>query len=38
MFRTSRDTAKWFNNDNRGQLRDKKYNSALAPGVYNVAN
>ena len=35
MFRTSRDTGKWFDNDNKGQLKDKKYISAMAPGVYN---
>ena len=35
MFRTSRDTAKWFDNDNKGAIKDKKYISAMAPGVYN---
>lgn len=35
MFRTQRDTGKWFNNDDKGQLRDKKYIAAMAPGVYN---
>ena len=35
MFRTSRDTGQWFNNDNKGQLKDKKYIAAMAPGVYN---
>ena len=35
MFRTSRDTAKWFNNDDKGHLKDKRYISAMAPGVYN---
>jgi len=35
MFRTQRDTGKWFNNDDKGQLKDKKYIKAMAPGVYN---
>ena len=38
MFRTSRDTAKWFDNDNKGQIKDKRYNAAMAPGVYNPGN
>ena len=35
MFRTSRDTGEWFNNDNKGHIKDKKYISAMAPGVYD---
>ena len=35
MYRTSRDTGKWFDLDNRGSLKDKKYISAMAPGNYN---
>jgi len=35
MFRTSRDTSSWFNNDNKGHMKDKKYIQAMAPGVYN---
>ena len=38
MFRTSRDTAKWFDNDNKGHLKDKKYIANMAPGVYNPHN
>ena len=35
MQRTQRDTGSWFNNDNKGQIKDKKYIKAMAPGVYN---
>ena len=35
MERTARDTGSWFDNDNKGQMRDKKHNKAMAPGVYN---
>lgn len=35
MQRTARDTGSWFDNDNKGQVRDKKHNKAMAPGVYN---
>ena len=35
MQRTRRDTGTWFDNDKKGQLKDKKYIVAMAPGVYN---
>lgn len=38
MQRTTRDTGTWFNNDNKGQIKDKKYIKAMAPGVYNPTN
>ena len=38
MFRTSRDTGEWFNNDKKGHIKDKKYISAMAPGVYDPTN
>ena len=38
MERTQRDTGSWFNNDNKGHIKDKRYIKAMAPGVYNPAN
>lgn len=35
MFRTARDTGQWFDNDNKGQIKDKKYLKTMAPGVYD---
>jgi hypothetical protein len=35
MFRTSRDTGAWFDNDNKGHIVDKKLHKAQAPGMYN---
>ena len=35
MNRTERDTGSWFKNDDKGDLKDKKHNAAMAPGVYN---
>ena len=35
MQRTFRDTGGWFDNDKKGQIKDKKYIKAMAPGVYN---
>ena len=34
MFRTSRDTGEWFNNDKKGAIKDRKPNANMAPGVY----
>lgn len=38
MYRTSRDTGKWFDNDNKGAIKDKKYIGAMSPGNYNPHN
>ena len=35
MQRTRRHTGTWFDNDKKGQLKDKKYIVAMAPGMYN---
>ena len=35
MFRTARDTGQWFDNDNKGQIKDKKYLKTMAPGLYD---
>ena len=35
MFRTSRDTSEWLQIDNKGSIKDKKYNVARAPGIYD---
>ena len=38
MFRTSRDTGQWFDNDKKGLMKDKKYITAMAPGVYDPSS
>ena len=35
MQRTGRDTGVWFDNDQKGTLKDSRYIRAMAPGVYN---
>ena len=35
MIRTERDTGTWFKNDDKGLIKDKKHNAAMAPGMYN---
>ena len=35
MYRTSRDTASWFDKDNKGSLFDKSISKNLGPGKYH---
>ena len=35
MYRSSRDTSQWFDNNRKGQMKDLKHNIALSPGMYN---
>lgn len=36
MYRTSRDTAVWFDNDKKGTWQDRDVNSKIAPGMYQT--
>lgn len=35
MIRSSRDTGQWFDNNRKGSLKDRKYNKAQSPGMYD---
>lgn len=37
MYRTSRDTSAWFNNDKKGTWQDRDINSKIAPGMYQTS-
>lgn len=36
MYRTSRDTSVWFDNDKKGTWQDRDVNSKIAPGMYQT--
>lgn len=38
MYRSSRDTSKWFDNDHKGTWQDRDVNSKIAPGMYQTCN
>lgn len=37
MLRGARDTASWFDNDNKATIVDKEIASGIGPGKYEVA-
>jgi hypothetical protein len=38
MYRTARDTASWFDKDNKGSITDKNISKNLGPGKYNPSS
>ena len=38
MYRTARDTASWFDKDNKGSITDKSISKKLGPGSYNAGS
>ena len=36
MYKSSRDTAQWFDNDRKGEQKDRKYNKNQGPGKYDL--
>jgi hypothetical protein len=36
MYRTTRDTSSWFDNDNKGTWRDKEIGFFVGPGSYQT--
>jgi hypothetical protein len=38
MYKSSRDTSQWFDNDRKGDHGDHKFNKSTGPGKYSFDN